>query len=52
MVATHQIRIWYYAGIKASWRVKFGSRFFSIESIVNHEERNVQMDLLCKEVLS
>jgi len=51
-VGTHQIRIRYYAGLSAAWRVKFGARLFSIVSVVNHEERGVQMDLLCKEVLS
>ena len=52
MVATHQIRMWYYPGLSAAWRVRFGSRYFSIVSIVNHEERNVQMDLLCREVVA
>jgi len=52
MVATHQIRIRYYPGLSAAWRVKFGARYFSIVSVVNHEERGVQMDLLCKEVMA
>jgi len=51
-VGTHQIRIRYYSGLSAAWRVKFGTRYFSIVSVVNKEERNVQMDLLCREVLT
>jgi len=52
MTLTHRIRIRYYSGIGPDWRVKFGARFFAIESIVNHEERGVQMDLLCREVVA
>ena len=51
-VGTHQIRLRYYAGLSAAWRVKFSDRYFSIVSIVDKEERHVQMDLLCKEVIA
>ena len=51
MVASHQVRIRYYAGLSAAWRLKLGSRYFSIVSIIDKEERHVQMDLLCNEVL-
>jgi SPP1 family predicted phage head-tail adaptor len=51
MVGTHKIRIRYYDGIKASWRVLFGTRYFSIVAIVDKDEKHVQMDLLCREVL-
>jgi SPP1 family predicted phage head-tail adaptor len=52
MVGTHNVRIRYLPGVSAAWRVKFASRYFSIVSIVNREERNVQLDLLCREVIS
>jgi len=52
MVGTHNVRIRYLPGVSAAWRVKFGARYFSIVSIVDHEERNVQMDLLCREVMA
>jgi len=51
MTITHTIRIRYYAGIGASWRIKFGTRYFSIGAIFDKDEKHVQMDLLCKEVL-
>lgn len=51
-VGTHQIRIRYYAGLSAAWRVKFSTRYFSIVSVVDKEERHVQMDLLCREVMA
>jgi SPP1 family predicted phage head-tail adaptor len=51
MVGTHTIRIRYYSGLLASWRIKFGTRFFSIVSIIDKDEEHVQVDLLCREVL-
>ena len=51
MVATHRVRIRYYVDLDPSWRIKYGSRYFSIVSIVNPDERNAMQDLLCKEVL-
>jgi SPP1 family predicted phage head-tail adaptor len=52
MTITHQIRIRYYEGLSASWRIKYGTRYFSIVSIIDFEERRIYMDLLCREVAS
>lgn len=52
MVGTHNVRIRYYPGVSAAWRARYGTRYFSIVSVVDKEERHVQMDLLCKEVLA
>jgi len=52
MTATHRIQIRYYDGLKPSWRVKFGSRYFSIVSIIDKDEKHAQVDLLCREVIS
>jgi SPP1 family predicted phage head-tail adaptor len=52
MVATHKVRIRYNEDLRAEWRVKFGDRYFSIVSIVNKDEKNAQMDLLCREVVA
>lgn len=49
MTVSHRIRMRYLAGVKAAWRVKFGNRYFNIVSIVNPNERNQMLDLLCKE---
>lgn len=46
---SHQIRIMYRPGVLESWRVKFGKRYFNIVSIVNVEEKNEFLDLICKE---
>ena len=49
MLVTTKIRIRYRSVIKSSWRVKFGKRYFNIVSIVNANERNEYLDLMCKE---
>jgi len=49
MVITTKIRVRYRSVLKASWRVKYGNRYFSIEGIVNPNESNEWLDLLCKE---
>ena len=51
MTVSHQIRIRYRIGVRPSWRVKFGNRYFNIESIINPEERNEWLDLMCMEIL-
>ena len=52
MTISHRIRIRYRTGISASYRVKFGSRYFSIVSIINPNERNQWLDLVCREAQS
>ena len=49
MIATHRIRIRYKAGIDASYRIKYGTRYFSIVGIINPQEDNRWLDLICKE---
>jgi len=46
---THRIRIRYISGIEASMRIKFGTRYFDIVSIINREERNKELDLMATE---
>jgi len=50
MTVSHRIQMRYREDIKASWRIKYGSRYFAIESMINKNEKNVQLDLLCREV--
>jgi SPP1 family predicted phage head-tail adaptor len=49
LINTHRIRIRYRMGFKSSWRIKFGNRYFSIVSIINPNEANEYLDLMCKE---
>ena len=50
MEISHKMRIRYIPGVKASWKVKFGDRYFAIVSIVNPKEENRTLELSCKEV--
>jgi SPP1 family predicted phage head-tail adaptor len=49
MTISHRIRIRYRANVKASMRIKFGTRYFSIVSIINPEERRELLDIMAKE---
>ena len=49
LVITHRIRIRYRSTFKASWRIKFGTRYFAIVSILNPNEKCEWLDILCKE---
>lgn len=49
MVVSHRIRIRYLSGLTTKHRVLFGTRYFSIVSIINPSEKGEWMDLLCKE---
>ncbi len=46
---THKIKIRYVSGVTPKMRVVYGSRNFNIESVLNIEERNIEMHLMCKE---
>ncbi len=50
MVVSHRIRIRYRSVLKPGWRVKFGSRYFSIVGITSPNEGREWIDLMCKEV--
>ena len=49
MTISHRIRIRYRSILRASWRIKFGLRYFNIVSIINQNEKNELLDLMCKE---
>ena len=46
---THKITIRYRTGISPSQRVNFKGRIFNIRSVINVEERNRWLELLCEE---
>lgn len=47
---SHKIKIRYRSGITAKDRVVFGSRTFNIRSIINTEERNIELLFLVEEL--
>jgi len=48
---THKIIIRFRSGIAPQQRILFGSRIFNIESVINPEERNRELQLLCTEAV-
>jgi len=49
MVVSHRIRIRYRAGILSSMRIRYGSQYFNIVSIINQNMANRVLDILAKE---
>jgi len=45
-----KVVIRYLPGITAETRVVFGGRIFEVLSVINPEERNISLVLLCKEI--
>lgn len=50
---THKVNIRYIPNkvITPDMRVKFGDRTFHINSVINFQERNVELQLMCKELV-
>ncbi len=48
---TTKITMRYLQGITPKMRVLFGSRIFEILSVLNFEERNIELNLMCKEAV-
>lgn len=46
---SHKVTIRYLSGLTTGNRLKFGTRVFEILSIINMDERNIQLVLMCKE---
>lgn len=46
---SHRIRMRFLAGVLATFRVLFGVRAFDIQAVLNIEERNRELQLLCIE---
>jgi SPP1 family predicted phage head-tail adaptor len=49
---THRVRIRWRAGVDSKMRVLFGTRIFGIDSVINPEEADVVLELMCTESLS
>jgi SPP1 family predicted phage head-tail adaptor len=48
---THRVIIRYLSDIVPKMRVKFGSRIFDILSVINDNERNREIQLMCRECI-
>lgn len=49
--ATHEIAIRYVAGVTPKMRVLYGSRVFDILQVHNLDEKNVELRLICRELV-
>jgi SPP1 family predicted phage head-tail adaptor len=48
---TTKITTRYLAGVTTEMRVVFGDRTYEIDSIINPEEKNISLILMCREVV-
>lgn len=48
---SHRVRIRYRSGITAKNRLVFDSRVFQIVAVLNRDERNIELELLCSEAI-
>jgi len=51
MVVTHRIRIRYRTGVIPAMRIKYGTRYFNINSVINPNSDNRMLDILATEVV-
>lgn len=48
---TYRVRTRYKAGVKSNWRITYEDRYFNIQSIINPNESNRALDLICEEAV-
>lgn len=48
---TARITIRYQKNISPTMRVRFGERLFEVVSVINPQEKNIQLILMCKEIV-
>jgi len=46
---SHKIKIRYLAGLSPAMRIKYGTRIFDIQNVLNYDERNADMEILALE---
>lgn len=46
---SHKVKCRYLAGVKPSMEVTLGDRIFTIDSVINIQERGAEMVLMCRE---
>lgn len=49
-VRTHKVVLRHYPDLTSRWRIKFGSRTFDVDGIINPMERGVSTEAVCVEV--
>jgi SPP1 family predicted phage head-tail adaptor len=46
---THKVRVRYQSDLHPKMRIKFGTRYFNILSIINPDERNIYQEIMALE---
>jgi len=46
---TMRVRFRYLANVTPACRIKFGTRYLNIVSVLNRDERNIELECLCRE---
>ncbi len=46
---SHRIGIRYRSGLRPDMRIVYGTRYFDIKSVINIDERNEELELICIE---
>jgi len=46
---THKVTLRYLTGVRPEMRVQFGDREFDIMAVINPQERNIYLELMCVE---
>jgi SPP1 family predicted phage head-tail adaptor len=50
-VVSHKIVMRYMENVSPTYRIVFGSRVFDVVSVINKDERNIGLELMCRERL-
>lgn len=50
--ATHGVTIRYLPGVLPTMRILYGARVLNIISVLDNEERHVELNLICKETVA
>jgi SPP1 family predicted phage head-tail adaptor len=48
---SHKIRLRYTSGILPEMRILYRGRVFSIRSVINYKEANIELQIMCKELV-
>jgi len=48
-LVTHRVRMRFMPGVKSEMRIRWDTRVFQIDSVINSAERNRELELLCVE---
>jgi SPP1 family predicted phage head-tail adaptor len=48
---THTVRLRYRPGVTTRMRLRYGARHFDIRHVIDVQERHIELQLLCEEIL-